>query len=461
MSSTADLSKKSSVSGWAVQPVRPAAPSLVVQLAFAFFLFFHFPAFTYQLAMNVSTGRWSGSPILQAATIGSELFAIIMILSSPNARGVAIRCWPIWLVIGLAFLSTTWSISPMSTLQSSNTSMSTMLLGMALVAWVPQFYGIRLVIRTMSVACVLSVIWVFIFSDTSVHQATDVFQAVHAGLWRGIFSHKQGLGLFAGITTGLLVFYNTKIFSLPALVVALGCSISCLVGSQSSTGLLTAVFTSVFFFVAQSVMRFEPELRRTHFVIFAIVAIAIGVAYKAGLFNFFIVQVLGKSTDLTGRATFWQIILTNFDNSGRTWLGGGFNAGFAADLYEQSVDNGYFDRLIEFGYLIAPIIYATYAIILYMAIKVVVWTPSSHAATNIFPFGIMSVILLINIVESNFMMKNASTLLTAMAVALIMQSNKARKAAMRAAGRHAMSAKATAVLKTNRQLSVGHVGIQG
>ena len=85
MSSTADLSKKSSVSGWAVQPVRPAAPSLVVQLAFAFFLFFHFPAFTYQLAMNVSTGRWSGSPILQAATIGSELFAIIMILSSPNA----------------------------------------------------------------------------------------------------------------------------------------------------------------------------------------------------------------------------------------------------------------------------------------------------------------------------------------------------------------------------------------
>ena len=70
-------------------------------------------------------------------------------------------------------------------------------------------------------------------------------------------------------------------------------------------------------------------------------------------------------------------------------------------------------------------------------------------------------ILLINIVESNFMMKNASTLLTAMAVALIMQSNKARKAAMRAAGRHAMSAKATAVLKTNRQLSVGHGGIHG
>jgi exopolysaccharide production protein ExoQ len=404
-------------------PVQLAAPSLVVQLLFAVFLIFQFPAFTYQLAMNVGTGRWTGSEVLQIATIGSEVFAILMILTSREAIGLALRCWPIWVFIAIAFASTFWSISPMRTLQSSNTSMSTMLLGLALAARVPQFQGIRLVIRTMALGCALSVAWVVMFPETAVHQATDLFQFVHAGLWRGIFSHKQGLGYFAGLTTGLLVFYNRKIFSPLVLVGAIGCGVSCLVGTKSTTGLLTALLTPGFLYLAHWSTHFAPQVRKSVFLIYALAALAIFAAYELGIFNFLIVQVLGKSTDLTGRITFWEVILTNFDNSGRTFLGGGFNAGFAADLYEMSVDNGYIDRLIEFGHLFSSVIFAIYAFIFYSAIKLVIRTPQAYAPINIFPFGIMSVILLVNITESNFMTKCLSTVLTAMAVALIVQQS--------------------------------------
>jgi exopolysaccharide production protein ExoQ len=399
----------------------PVVTSLPVRLLFAVFIIFNFPAFTIQLAMDMTTGRWVGSPTLQAVTICSELFASAVILSSRSNIRLVFRCWPIWVLVSLAFASAAWSRNPAASIHASNTYMTSALLGLAMVGALPQFNCIRFSIRAMSLGCLLSLLWVLIFPEIGMHQVTDAYQTVHAGLWGGIFSHKQGLGYFAGLTTGLLLFYRTLIFPLPILIVSLACSVACLIGTQSATGAVTAVLMPTFLHIGYFVTRFPLTVRKALFLQFALVFAAIGIGFKLGILNFVIVQILGKSTDLTGRADFWPIILESFYNSGSSLLGGGFGANIAADMSEWSVDNGYIDKFLEFGYLSSPIIFISYFAILWLAIKLVLTTPSAAASENIFPFAISSTILIVNITESNFMTKSLSTVLTSIAIGLIIQ----------------------------------------
>jgi hypothetical protein len=163
------------------------------------------------------------------------------------------------------------------------------------------------------------------------------------------------------------------------------------------------------------------------FIKFAIAVVAVGLGFKSGILDYVIVQVLGKSTDLTGRADFWPIILQNFHSSGSSFLGGGFGANIAADMSEWSVDNGYLDKFLEFGYLSSPIVFVAYAAILLGSIRLVLNTPTELARANIFPFAIWSVILIVNISESNFMTKCLSTVLTSMAVGLIFQQKQSTR----------------------------------
>ena len=206
---------------------------LAARLLFTVFLVFNFPAFTVQLAMDPISGRFTGSPVLQLATIGAEIFAFAIILSSRTMIFFVLKCWPILVLVSLSFISVTWSRNPAATIHQANTYMTSALLGLALVGTLPGFQSIRFSVRVMVLGCILSIAWVLIFPAAAVHQVTDAYQTVHAGLWRGIFSHKQGLGYFAGLTTGLLIFYRTKIFPLPILIVSIVCSSACLVGTES------------------------------------------------------------------------------------------------------------------------------------------------------------------------------------------------------------------------------------
>ena len=403
-------------------PASPAPPALLVRLLFAIFFILDFPAFTFQLALDPTTGQWTGSQFTAVATLTGELFALAVILTSREITRLALRCWPILVLIAVAFASAAWSRNPKATIDVSIRFAGTALLGVALAGKMPHFQGVRFVVRTMTFGCALSIVWVFIFPETAVHQATDVLQSVHAGLWRGIFSHKQGLGLFAGLTVGLLLFYRTLIFPPTLLPLAIACSLICLIGTQSATGIVAVVLTPVLLLVGRAIVLRPSANRKAQLVSFSLIFATIAMAYELGLLNFVIVQVLGKSTDLTGRADFWPITLENFRNSGSSLLGGGFGAGFAADLSEWSVDNGYIDKLIEFGYVISPIIYASYAAIIFYSLRLLLKTPVQYLDANVFPFGIVSVVLITNITESNFMTKSFCTVLTSVAAALIFEA---------------------------------------
>ncbi|WP_136623506.1 hypothetical protein [Bradyrhizobium centrolobii] len=405
-----------------MQAAAQAAP-IPVRLLLGILVIFYFPAFTIQLAMD-ATGRWVGSPLLQMITIGSELFVFATILVSRHTRALISQSWPVWVPVIAAFASALWSYNRVGTIQAANTYMTTALLGLIIVGQLPGFQSIRFVVRTMAVGCLLSILWVFLFPETAVHQLTDPYQTVHAGLWRGVFSHKQGLGYFSGVTLGLLLYYRTSIFPAPVWAFFLACSGACLVGTQSATGIIAAAIAPAFLSMAYFVARLPVPLRQPMFVKFAIAIGVLGAAFKLGILDYLIVGTLGKSTDLSGRAEFWPIILRNFYSSGYSLFGGGFGARIAAEMSEWSVDNGYVDKFLEFGYVFSPLIFGTFVAILWGGIRLVIANPAEQTRTNIFPFAIWSVTLILNITESNFMTKCLSTVLTSIAVGLVIQQTQ-------------------------------------
>jgi exopolysaccharide production protein ExoQ len=416
-----------------------ASPALGVplRLLFVAFLIFDFPAFTIQLAMDPATGRWTGSPVMKVMTIGSELFVVALMLSSRNIRSLVFQSWPIWSLVVIALVSSAWSRNVAATIHDSNTYMTTALFGLTLAGAMPQFQCVRFVIRTMVLGCVLSLLWVILFPEVAIHQQTDLYQTVHAGLWRGIFSHKQGLGYHSGLTIGLLLFYRTSIFPLPIWVASLAVSVACLIGSGSATGFVAAVITPALLYVAYFVTRCPAALRRVMVLKLALGAVGLGLAYKVGLLNFVIVGILGKSLDLTGRADIWPIVLERFHSTGLSLLGGGFGADLASTLSEWSVDNGYIDKFIELGYVFSPVVYVIFAATLWAAIRLILEVRSEDVRAAIFPFAIWSVTLLLNITESNFMTKCLSTVLASMAVGIIVQNRQLirSKLSYRVAGR--------------------------
>ncbi len=396
--------------------------SPLVRFAFTLGLIFLFPAFVFQLARDPSTGEFTGSLILQLANVGCEVYALMIIFGSRQVSELVLRCRPLWILIGLAFASTLWSYNPAATFRASHVFLITSMFGLAMAGRLSPFACMQLLIRTMVLGCALSIIWVFVFPVAAVHQATDLVQSVHAGLWRGIFSHKQSLGVFAGLTTGFLLFYNSSVFSaIPLRIGAIACSVTCLIGTQSVTGILTAIFMTVVLYLTYRITQRPQHARKS-----LIVAMAVGVStfiagFHLGLFNF-IPPLLGKSADLTGRADVWPWVLANFASSGSTILGGGLLSGFSQDLAPGlSIDSGYIEMLAAFGYLGITIMLSVFGWLILANVRLIIATPPELGSVVIFPFTTLAIMLFVNISEGIFMTKHIGTVLIAVAAGQIIQ----------------------------------------
>jgi len=129
-------------------------------------------------------------------------------------------------------------------------------------------------------------------------------------------------------------------------------------------------------------------------------------------------RLLGKSSDLTGRTDIWPLALEFLKHSGAALLGGGFGSGFAQYIVDAPIDSGYIDKIIEFGYFGSTIVFAMYVWILLGGRRLIMETPPAGAAVDVFPFSIVTLVMIINITEGLFMEKHVTTVLTAIAAGL-------------------------------------------
>jgi exopolysaccharide production protein ExoQ len=400
--------------------VRPVSPLL--RICFMVGLLFLFPAFTFELAFDQINFKFTSSPILQTISAGTELIALITIFGSRKISRMVQSCWPFLIMIALAFMSTIWSIDRAATIKASNVFATVALFSFALVGRLGAIDCVRFVIRMMVLGCVLSIIWVIVFPNEAIHQAVDQAQAIHAGLWRGIFTHKQGLGVFAGLTTGLMLFYGGIAFSSPPVrVAAIMSGIACMIGTESTTGFLTAVITPALLYGTYAVTKLPRGARSGKFNTLLLSGLALVAAFHLGVLDF-VPRLLGKSSDLTGRTDIWPLAMEFFKNSGAVLLGGGFGSGFAGYIIDAPIDSGYIDKIIEFGYLGSTVVFAMHLWILLAGRRLVIEASPERAAIDVFPFCVVTIVMVINITEGLFMEKHITTVLTAIAAALTVQS---------------------------------------
>lgn len=407
--------------------MKPAGVTPFLRVVFLIMLLFQFPAFVYQFEYDAS-GEHSSSKFLQLINLGTGVLAASIVFGSSSARMAAGRCWPIWTIVSLAFGSAIWSVDRGATVKASLSLLFCVLFALALTIRFPGFAGLRFVIRGMALGCVLSVVWVLLLPKTGIHQATDLIQNVHAGLWRGIFTHKQGLGTFAGVTFGLLSFYGSMVFPLFVVrVAALACAGACMWGSQSATGAIMGILMSALLFITYWIACLGPAARRILLRSFVIGVAVLLLAFHFGLLSF-VPTLFGKSADLTGRGDTWWIIQNNFAGSGRQLLGGGYTSGFATDMSAGfAVDNGYFVKLLEFGYLGCAVLFSTLVWIFVAGVRLLLKTRPETAAFHVFPASIMITLTFYSITETGLMEKGIWTILITIAARIIMEEREVRR----------------------------------
>ena len=251
-----------------------------------------------------------------------------------------------------AAASSLWSVTWKQTIQDS---LQLVLLCLS-TAVVVQRVGVVSVARTMlgliAMVVVASALMALLVPSIGVHGSANALQAAHAGRWRGIFSHKNGLGPWAAYGAVLLVAHRDLLSIRPvALWAAVVSAVACLIFSGSSSSLaIVPVLVSAGWLV--------PLRRRLSGAGF-VLAVA-GVAVLAGGFGYLlaepVLRLLGRDPTLTGRTELWSLAGRQIgehpaNGAGYMTFGGPDYLDAVMRLYGQtlSAENVYLQMLLELG----------------------------------------------------------------------------------------------------------------
>jgi O-antigen ligase len=355
-----------------------------------------------------ASSNLSGSLLIQFILGSGYALASFLILRSPNAIPVIARAWPIMLMPALAILSTTWSPDPFLTFRKSVAFSGLILWGLALAVRMPPTESLGLITRLLSFMMLLSFLWVFIFPKYAVHQVTDAFpyQSVHAGLWRGVYGHKTQLGYLAGLTFFLQVACGRFAIRNPLIRYgAISVTLVCLVGTLSGGGMVTAVALPGLIFIFGLISKSHPSVR-LQMIVMLLCALAVASVFVPLLLAM-LLDLLGKSPDLTGRTGYWIFVLQispDFPLLGYGYVAGFFRIVGPRIMADTGVllygpHNGYLDVLIAFGYVGLMLCFFMLGWLIVGGVQLILRTPSQLAFVNSFPLVLVLYLMAESMVE--------------------------------------------------------------
>jgi O-antigen ligase len=339
---------------------------------------------------------------------------------------MALGTWPIFLMPALAFASMLWSPDAEYTVRKSVALFGTVLFGFSVATVLSVKDAVRLLGRVLSLAILFSVAWVYLFPYYAIHNPGDYAANTLEGDWRGVFTHRTGLGHLAGLTMAMLICYGRLIWSSRLFrygIVAL--SVACLIGADSGGGFLTAAFVPLALLVTQAVIRLKPAHRGAVLVLMLVTVLPLMVLapklLSAGL------AILHKQADLTGRVPLWDTLLDLAQE--QPFLGYGYMAGFAyvaqprvlaaTGVIYAHCHNGYLEVLIAFGYFGLGICLAVIIWLLKATGRLVVAPPAHLSHLSGFPFTVVIYVLGANCIESFLITEsNYAVVLLALAAGL-------------------------------------------
>lgn len=280
------------------------------------------------------------------------LLMIVLVAVSQRLGPVLKSITPLYPYAAFAVLSLAWTPDVKTTWRQC--------LDMAsLLFWISaavQIVGLRKYsqISALVAACALfaSAAAAILPPHAGIHHATDVFESVHAGKWRGIFTNKNALGEFAA--TGFILMLEQgdgeglgwKLFWWSARA----CALACLLFSHSATSLLGCGVAVL----AYCVLRHRATSGPLSLILVATIVVLLCtflISSPASL-----AALLGRDATFSGRTEIWNFTLQLIGK--RPWFGHGFNSADALlepvskttlFLSATSAHSAYLDVLFDLG----------------------------------------------------------------------------------------------------------------
>ena len=232
-------------------------------------------------------------------------YVIVMLLAVLNWQKMIlglVAVWPIVLLVVIAWLSHLWSVAPEITHRRCIALTVTTLMGIYLFVRFDLETFLRFLTVVSAILVIACLVWVALVPQYGLHGEGD-----HAGVWRGIFFHKNTTGrvmvfclaviIAAWVGSGLNRMILAVLGGLTVLVIA---------GTTSQTSLLS-ILALIAGLIAVRMVR-GPALKSA-LITLAALAIAWHGALIAIAGQEAILEALGRDASLTGRTDVWAYTL--------------------------------------------------------------------------------------------------------------------------------------------------------
>lgn len=364
-------------------------------------------------------------PFVQVINLASYgvLLLLLFLMGRWNRFAYVITRDPaLLLLLGIAVISVLWSAAPAYTLDETKALVRTSLLGMYLAARYPPRAQMNLFAWTIALAAGFSIITAVLLPAYGTHLSGE-----HAGLWRGIYAHKQYLGrmMTVGFMPLLLMAINPgqKYRSLAAIGAVLAVCLVLLSGSKTS---LVLLITSVLLLPLYKVLTQRFKLRT---FLLSTVCLLGGVLLVLVVSHLetIVVDILGKSLELNSRTEIWNLALPK--GWERPWLGYGysgfwtsdesafiFRLTWAGDDFTSSgqrfhAHNGFIDVFLQVGLI--GLFLCLLSFFRAMGRSITLATSSTENPESFWMFSFLVITLLFNVTETRtFIATNTFWILT-------------------------------------------------
>ena len=245
-----------------------------------------------------------GGNLVNQLGFGLIGIACIRLVHAMDERARAALLQPAWIAVAFVLLlAVARADDPNGALRAAIFSMIVVLAGGTIVAWQSSRAELTATLSTAALAAIgFSLVAVALYPEVGVHQGGG-YESQHAGLWRGVYAHKNVAGYVAGafVVVGLFVAFNGR--PLVGLVTAgLALLFTLEAGSKTVLGVLPVAIATGWL-----ASRFRNGLVRAILVllpVLALAAVTLGAALSEPLDD--VLQSIAPGTTFTGRLDLWK-----------------------------------------------------------------------------------------------------------------------------------------------------------
>lgn len=368
-----------------------------------------------------------GDPITQLVLFVVYVVALFLIVPRWKQVVWAITREKLLLIlVAIALTSVIWSGAPMLTARRSAALLGTTLFGVYFGTRYSLSEQLRLLAWALGTAAVLSLVVALVLPSYGVHVGD-----AHAGAWKGIYSHKNGLG--RPMALGVVVFALFAFWGERYRWVGwagFGLLIFLILKSTSGTPLLSSL-TFLAILPIYSIWRWRYPLKLPFFIMALMVGGSIFIGVWINLET--VLGAVGKDITFTGRSELWFYLIEMIQK--RLWLGygyGGFWRGWEGDSYyvwtaiswhPKYAHNGYLQLGIDLGLLGLSVFIIGFLMNFIRAFNI---SYATKTPEHLFPLAYFTFMLPYNISDSIILQQNSLfwVLYVSTSLSMVIQQNE-------------------------------------